>query len=201
MTLPQRKVIATMVLIAVLGAAGGSSTWASFNATTDNLGNQATSGTVDVTDNDGGAPAMLSFSDAMPGTSDTGCIKVVYSGSLTSDLRLYGTTTGSGLDQYLDLKITRGTYSGPDPAFDSCTNFREDATDYIGAGAGVIYNGTLQGFGDDYATGLSDPTPGAPEAWTTGESHVYKIQVTLQDNVAAESKNATQTFTWEARDQ
>jgi hypothetical protein len=199
MTLKHRKVIATMVLIAVVGAAGGASTWATFDAVTDNVGNRTTSGTVDVTDNDGGAPAMLSFSGALPGESDTGCIKVVYSGSATSDLRLYGATSGTGLDQYLDLKITRGTYTGPDPTFDACTGFQEDTTDYIGAGPGVVYNGTLQGFGDDYATGLADPTPGSPESWTTGESHVYKIQVTLQDNVAAEGKDATQTFTWEAR--
>ena len=72
---------------------------------------------------------------------------------------------------------------------------RPDATNYIGAGAGVVYNGTLQGYADDYAGGLVDPPSGGPETWTTGEKHVYKIQVTLQNNAAAAGKNATQDFT------
>jgi hypothetical protein len=65
----------------------------------------------------------------------------------------------------------------------------------------VVYNGTLQGYADNYAGGLVDPTSGSPENWTTGEKHVYKIQVTLQNNAAAAGKNATQDFTWEARNQ
>ena len=126
---------------------------------------------------------------------------MTYTGSLDAAVRLYGTTTGTGLDQYLDLKVTRGTYSPSNPGFDSCTNFTADATNYIGAGAGVVYNGTVQGYADDYAGGLVDPTSGSPETWTSGEKHAYKIQVTLQNNAAAAGKNATQDFTWEARNQ
>ena len=144
---------------------------------------------------------MLSFSGALPGATDAGCIKVIYSGSLSSNVRLYGTTTGSGLDQYLDLKITRGRFTGADPAFAECDGFEADSTDYIGAGQGVVYNGTVQNFPDDYANGRVDPTSGSPETWTTGESHVYKIEVTLQNNLGAQGKNATQEFTWEARNQ
>jgi hypothetical protein len=116
-------------------------------------------------------------------------------------VRLHGTTTGSGLDQYLDLKVTRGVYSPSDPAFKSCTNFQADGTNYIGAGNGVIYNGTLQAFPDDYASGLVDPLSGSPESWTTGEAHVYRIDVTLQNNFSAQNKDAAQTFRWEARNQ
>ena len=116
-------------------------------------------------------------------------------------MRLYGTTTGSGLDQYLDLKVTRGTYNPSTPAFKSCTNFQADGTDYLGAGNGVIYTGTLQAYPDDYASGLVDPTSGAPESWSSGEVHVYRFDMTLQSNFAAQGKNATQTFRWEARNQ
>ena len=42
---------------------------------------------------------------------------------------------------------------------------------------------------------------GSPETWTASEKHVYRIQVTLQNNAAAAGKNATQDFTWEARNQ
>ena len=65
----------------------------------------------------------------------------------------------------------------------------------------MVYNGTLQGFPDSYAAGIVDPPSGGAEAWTNAEVHVYRFEVTLQSNVLAEGKNATQTFTWEARNQ
>jgi hypothetical protein len=126
---------------------------------------------------------------------------VTYDGTLPAAVRLHGTTTGSGLDQYLDLKVTRGTYSPSTPAFKSCTNFQPDTTNYTGAGNGVIYSGTLQGYPDDYASGLVDPLSGSPESWTTGEVHVYRVDVTLQQNFSAQGKDAAQTFRWEARNQ
>jgi hypothetical protein len=193
------KLLAIALLAAVVAGAG-SYTWAAFVATTGNTGNSISSGTVRVSDNDTGS-ALLALTTALPGATDTGCIKVTYNGSLASTLRLYGTTGGSGLDPYLDLQISRGTYTLPEPGYDSCTNFQPDATNYIGAGAGVIYNGTLQGFPDSYAAGLTDPTAATPESWTTGEAHVYRIQVTLQNAQAAEGLTASQTFTWEARNQ
>jgi hypothetical protein len=187
-----------LVALALLALAAGGATFAAYRATTDNNANRIEAGSVALGDNDSGG-AVVSFATGYPGHTDTGCIKVTYTGSLASTVRMYGTTTGSGLDQYLDLRITRGTYNPTDPGFDSCTNFTADATNYIGAGAGVIYNGTLQGFADDYAAGLVDPTAGSPESWTNNEAHVYRIQVTLQNNAAAAGRNATQVFTWEAR--
>jgi hypothetical protein len=195
-----RAKLLAIALLAAVAAGAGSYTLAAFVATTDNTGDSIASGTVRVSDNDTGS-ALLALTTALPGATDTGCIKVTYNGSLASTVRLYGTTGGSGLDPYLDLQITRGTYTLPEPGYDSCTNFQPDATNYIGAGAGVIYNGTLQGFPDSYAAGLTDPTASTPESWTTGEAHVYRIQVTLQNSQAAEGLTASQTFTWEARNQ
>jgi len=196
----RRKLLALAVVAVIVAAASGSYTWSALVATSGNDDNQVASGTVTLSDNDSGN-ALLSLSSAMPGAADTGCIKVTYAGSLPASVRLFGTTSGSGLDQYLNVQITRGTYSGAEPAFDSCTNFQADATNYIGAGAGVIYSGTLQGFPDTYAAGLVDPLAGSPEVWKGPEFHVYRIQVTLQNNTAAEGLNATQAFTWEARNQ
>jgi predicted ribosomally synthesized peptide with SipW-like signal peptide len=191
------KLLATAVLLGLIGIVAGLATWSAFSATTSNPGNSFAAGTVTITDNDSGT-AMFSLSGMKPNDADTGCITVTYTGSLASTVRLYGTTTGTGLDQYLNLKVTRGSFSSP-PAFDSCTGFTADATDYIAAGAGVIYNGTLQGYADSYAAGLVDPTSGSPESWTTSEAHVYKFEVTLQNDNAAQGLNATQTFTWEAQ--
>jgi len=190
---------AIAVAVAALVPAAGSATYAAFVARSANGGERIETGSVKLADNDSGG-SLLSFSGGYPGDTDTGCIEVTYAGSLDSTVRLYGKTTGSGLDQYLDLKVTRGAYSS-NPGFDSCSNFTADATNYLGAGAGVIYNGTLQGFADDYAGGLVDPTPGSPESWSTNEKHVYRVQVTLQNNVAAAGKSAAQDFTWEARNQ
>jgi predicted ribosomally synthesized peptide with SipW-like signal peptide len=195
-----RRLVGLVALGALVVAVAGGVTWAAFTATTVNSGDEVRSGSVKLDDNDSDS-AVLALSAVEPGAADTGCIKVTFSGSLASTVRLYGTTSGSGLDQYLDLKVTRGSYTPTEPAFDSCTNFQPDATDYLGLGAGVLYEGTLQGYADTYAGGIVDPPSGGPESWTNGESHVYKLEVALRHNLAAQGLNATQAFTWEARNQ
>jgi hypothetical protein len=186
--------------LALLVPAAGGATFAAYTATTQNDGNRVEAGSVKLSDNGDGS-SLLSLSGAVPGDTTSACIKVTFDGSLPSTVRLYGTTTGSGLDQYLDLKVTRGTYNPSTPAYKSCTNFQADGTDYIGSGNGVIYNGTLQGYPDDYAAGLVDPLSGSPESWTNSEVHVYRLDVTLQNNFAAQTLDAAQTFSWEARNQ
>jgi predicted ribosomally synthesized peptide with SipW-like signal peptide len=190
------KVALTMLILALLGVIVGVGTWSAFSSTTQNSGNSFATGTVILTDDDAGG-AMLSLANAKPGDSDTSCIIVTYTGTLPANVRLYGTTGGTGLDQYLDLVVTRGTKAAG--SFDSCTGFTADATNYIGAGAGVVYSGTLQGWADNYGAGLVDPTSGTPEVWTNPESHTYRFVITVQDNNAAQGLTATQTFTWEAR--
>jgi predicted ribosomally synthesized peptide with SipW-like signal peptide len=196
----RRRLVALVALGALATAVAGGVTWAAFTATSTNSGNEIRSGTVKLDDNDSGT-AVLALSAAEPGAADSGCIKVTFDGSLPSDVKLYGTTSGTGLDAYLDLRVTRGTYTPSDPGFDSCTNFQPDATDYVGAGAGVVYDGTLQGYPDSHAAGIVDPPSGGPESWTNGESHVYKLEIQLRHNLAAQGLNATQQFTWEARSQ
>jgi hypothetical protein len=183
-----------VVLLLVLLCAAW--TWSAFSGTTANPGNAGTAGTVALTDNDSGS-ASFTLSDVAPGDTDTSCIQVTYTGSLPALVRLYGTTTGTGLDPYLTLEVTRGTGAG---TFDDCTGFTADATNYIGQGAGVVYNGTLTAFADDWTAGVADPrTASVPEAWTTSEAHVYRLRLTVADNNSAQGKNMTQTFTWEAR--
>ena len=191
-----RKKLALSALLLGLLALLVIATLAAFSSVTSNPGNTFAAGTVVLADNDSNT-AMFNLSNAKPGDTDTACINVVYSGTLPANVRIFGTTAGTGLDQYLTLTVTRGIQTTP--AFDSCTGFTPDTTNYIGAGAGVIYNGNLQGFADDYAAGIVDPVAGSPEAWTNPENHLYRFVVTLQDNNLAQGKNATQTFTWEAR--
>jgi len=191
-----RKLLLSAVIIGIAGMIAGAATWSAFSGATSNSGNTFQAGTVSLTDNDNGG-TLVTLSNATPGSTTTGCITVTYNGSLPADVNLYATVSGT-LAQYLTLKVTRGSNSG---AFPSCT-FNADNRDYISQGLGVIYNGTLSGFPDSVSP-MPDPEEptGNPESWTNGEIHSYKLEVTLQDNAAAQGQSATASFTWEARNQ
>lgn len=174
--------------VSVCGGGGGGGTGGG--------GGGGTPGTVDINDNDAGA-AMFAMPNLAPGATQSSCITATYAGSLPGTVRLYGTTSGTGLASYLRLTVTRGT-SG---AFGSCSGFTPDPTNYTGAGPGVIFDGTLAGWPDDYTSGLVDPTA-VPEQWTAGESHTYRFEVLLPADVTntAQGLTAGQIFVWEARD-
>jgi hypothetical protein len=192
-----RKLLLSALILGALGVVAGAATWSAFSGTTGNPGNTFEAGTVSLSDNDGGG-TLLSLTDANPGATTSGCIRVTYDGSLDSDVRLFGSVSGT-LAQYLTLKVTRGSDTG---TFPNC-NFTADTRDYIGQGAGVVYNGNLSAFPASYAGGLVDPdnSTGGAETWSNGEGHAYKLEVTLQNNTAAQGQSASASFTWEARNQ
>lgn len=190
-----RRTVLTLLVIGVAGLLAGAGSYAVFTATTGNTGNSFTSGTVAIQDNDSNT-AMLALANAKPGDADTSCIRIEYTGSLDSTVRLYGSVSGS-LANYVTLTVTRGTDSSP--SFDSCANFTADATNYIGAGNGVVYSGPLSSFPASYAAGIVDPTSGSPETWSQSEAHSYRFVVTLQDDNAAQGLTGNASFTWEAR--
>lgn len=192
-----RRVLLSLLILAGLAAVTGAATFSAFSSTTTNPGNSFAAGTVLISDNDA-STAMLSLANAQPGATDTSCLLVTYSGSLSSTVRLYGSIAGA-LAPYLTLTITRG--SDGTPVFDDCTGFAPDATDYIGSGAGVIYQGALSGFPATYGAGIVDPVPGSPESWTTSEARVYRFAVTLADDNGAQGQSATASFSWEAQNQ
>lgn len=76
------------------GAIAGMGAYSSFTGTTSNTGNSFAAGSVILSDNDSNT-AMLALSNAKPGDSDTSCIKVTYTGSLSSTVRIYGTISGT----------------------------------------------------------------------------------------------------------
>jgi hypothetical protein len=194
-----RKLLVSAAVVGALAAVTGVATWAAFSATTANPANSFAVGTVALTDNDGNG-TLLSLTNARPGDTTTGCIKVTYTGSLPADVKLFGSVSGA-LGQYLTLKVTRGTDAGS--SFPSCTNFSPDTRDYIGQGGGVIYNGNLSDFPASYAAGITDrdDATGGTETWTASEVHAYKLEVTLQNNTSAQGQSANASFTWEARNQ
>jgi hypothetical protein len=194
---PLHRILLSAVVVGIAGLAIGAATWSAFSTSTENAGNAFAAGTVTISDNDDGATVM-SLSGAVPGTTTTGCIKVTYSGSIAAGVKLYGAVSGA-LAPYLTLKVTRGADTG---TFPNC-NFTPDTRDYIGQGAGVVYSGALADFPASHSAGVTDPdnATGSGETWTSPEVHAYKLEVTLQNNLAAQGKSATASFTWEARNQ
>lgn len=196
MTSHPKLMLALLALVAI-GVSAGSATYAAFSGAASNSGNSFSAGSVVLADNDSGA-SLVTLSSAKPGNSDTGCIRVTYTGSLAATVRLYASVSG-GLAPYLNVTVTRGTDASP--SFDSCASFTPDGTNYIGAGAGVIYSGTLSAFPTTYAGGIVDPTAGSPATWTNPTSRSYRIAVSLANDPAAQALSGSASFTWEARNQ
>ena len=196
----------TLIVMSLFASAAGVATWSAFSATTENSGNSFDVGTVFLTDNDSNG-VLLSLVNARPGDNDAGCIKVTYGGTLAASIRLYGSHTFSGGDvaPYLNLTVTRGTFTGAGspPAFKACSgggsqSFTADASTYIaGKPDGVVYDGTLAAYPTSYTDPavITDPNG----SWANGEAHIYKFSITVADDINGQGKNATQTFTWEAR--
>jgi hypothetical protein len=164
-------------------AFGSGGTYAAFSGTTSNGGNAFAAGTVYLTDNDAAA-VMFNVSGMRPSdAARTSCITVTYGGSLNADVKLYGATSSTGVEQYLNLKIETGTSAAP---FGSCAGFVAGAT---------LYNDTLANLPSSWATGIADTSA---NPWTAGHAQTYRFTVSLQNNAAAQGKTATATFTWEA---
>ena len=195
MRVRKRNLLLLVLLFAAAAATAGKVTYSAFISTTSSAGNSFASGTVSIGDDDEGG-ALLTLNAAKPGDSNAGCIKVTYGGSLDAKVRLYATVSGA-LAPYVTLTVKRGTDATP--AFKSCTSFTADATDYIGAGAGVVYSGALSQFPASWSAGIEDPTSGAAETWTTSEKHSYQFVVSVNDDNANQGLSASITFLWEAR--
>lgn len=179
------KIGLTLLVLALVGTVVGIGTWSAFSSTTQNAGNSFSAGTVTIGDDDSDG-VLFNLTGLKPNDTSEKCIKVTYTGSLPASVKIYGSGSGS-LGQYLTLSVTRGTIASP--SFPSCTGFTADG------GGGGLYSGNLSAFPGSYAAGISD-TNGS---WSNGEAHVYKLSVTVQDDNAAQGLSASQSFTWEAR--
>ena len=188
-----RKLGLTALVLAAAIAAVGLGTYSAFSATTTNSGNNISSGTVVLGDNDVNG-AMYTATNQKPGDTFQQCIKVDYTGSLASTVKLYTASTIGTLGQYIDLQIRTGSGS---PTFPGCSGFTPDAAD--------LYSGTLSNFASTYtnwSNGLLDAGPGAASSWVNGNSVVYRFTLTLQSSAPDTAQNlsvGSHTITWEAR--
>ena len=190
------KALLSALVVGVLGGAAAMGVYGLFTSTTQNSGNEITSGTVSFTDNDNGA-ALYNAGNFRPGDTVTRCIKATYTGSLPATVRMYSTSSPGPLAQYIDLTITQGTATSS--SFPDCTAFAP-------TGAGQLFTGTLQNFEQTrstYATGVAT-APGTGSSWNQNNTLVYRVQATLQSSApdaAQGTSSGTHTFTWEARSQ
>jgi predicted ribosomally synthesized peptide with SipW-like signal peptide len=179
-----------VVLLCLSTIAGG--THAALTASTSNAGNSFSAGTVSLTDNDSGT-AMFTVANWTPGTPETRCLQVTYTGTLDATvLRLHGTTTGA-LAPYVRLTVTRGTATAPTSG--SCTGFQADTTDHRNLGAGVLFDGKLDTYPSSFDAGIPDPV--AP--WVPNRTVSYRFTAVLDAVNAAQGLGCTATFAWEAR--
>jgi hypothetical protein len=190
------KALLSLLLIGVLGSVAGFGVFGAFTSTTSNAGNDFATGSVTIADNDSNA-ALYNVTNRKPGDSVTSCIKVTFTGTLPSDVRIYTSSTIGTLGQYVDLVITPGTQTTS--TFPSCTGFTPDAS-------GALYTGTLSNFAttrNSYANGVVD-YPASTSSWVQNDSVVYRFVATLQStapDTAQGLATGSHAFVWEARNQ
>lgn len=192
------KLFTSALVVGVLGSFVALGVFGLFSATTQNAGNEITTGTVALSDNDAGQ-AMFNINGAKPGDTWTRCIKVSYTGSLPADVHTYFQRTPGPLEQYLNLKMEQGTQATS--TFPGCTGFTPQA---VGQNSdGVVADGPLNAAPAQGSFEVGLPlTPVGQTVWNSGDSLVFRMTMTLSaaapDNIQGQS-TGTQAAIWEAR--
>lgn len=186
------KLLVSTVVVGVMGSLVALGVFGLFSATTQNSGNEISSGTVALGDNDAGS-AMFNITGAKPGDTWSRCIKVSYQGSLPALVHLYMQNTTGPLAQYLNLTISQGTQTAS--TFPSCTGFTPDAT-------GVIFEGPAYSpVSGNWEMGLP-VAPAGVSTWSAGQSLVFKFAIVLDPTTPDSQQNSalgSSTIVWEAR--
>jgi len=176
------------------------SSYAAFTATTTNPTNNWATGSVALADDDSNAALFTTATNAgnlKPGATATKCIRVNYTGTLASNVKLYTTAASYAetlsLGSYIDLEITQGTGTAAftDTEANCIANFVADA-------GPVQYTGTLANFASTRTNFSNGFGTFAPSGTAT---KVYKIKYTINASTPNGSQGATAAlgFSWEAQ--
>jgi hypothetical protein len=184
------RLFGSLVAVALVGVVGFVGTRAAISDTTDNPGNQFNAGAIDLVDNDAGT-YMYQVNNVQPGDSISRCIRVSYTGTLDSTVKLFMTTPIDTLGPYIDMSVDVGSQATS--SFPNCTGFTSAAN---------LYTGTLSGFQSahpDVAGGLAY-SPNGASPWTDGDSVVYRVTLTLSNTARGpgEDFSGTHTYSWQA---
>ena len=195
----RHKLLASALVVGVLGTVAAGGVFGVFSATTQNAGNEISTGVVALSDNDNGS-AMFNVSNAKPGDVWTRCIKVTYGGSLPADVHMYLKDGIGPLGRHLSMRMRQGTQATS--TFPSCAGFTPDGS---AGGTGITFAGPV-------ATDPPSPPgtfdlglpllPFGQGSWTAGTSQVYEFEMTLAANTPDAmqgSSTGSMTVVWEAR--
>lgn len=170
--------LVTVVAASVTGVAVASYRYVT--SSTASLG----AGVLAIGDSDGGT-ALFSLGSLRPGDTQTRCINVTNTGDLSfAALRLDALVTGTGLRDFVDVTVDRGSGAAAGAGF-SCTGFSVVTTE--------LFTGTLGAFAT--ASPVADLVGVA-----AGQVASYRVTVGLAADaaLAAQGKTSQLTLTWEA---
>jgi hypothetical protein len=192
-----KKLLASVLLVGVTASLAAFGVFSAFSSQTSNPGNNFSAGTVNISDNDGNT-AAYSLTGVKPGSTQSSCVRVVYTGSLDSDVHLYTPETIGSLSPYVNLTIQPGTQATPNL---NCSGFT--------ASGSPAYSGALSAWQtahSDYASGLNVLPGASATKWATNDAVVYKITATLADDnnangVSSALTTGTHSFVFEAHNQ
>jgi hypothetical protein len=185
-----RKISLTLVIAGLVAGVAAVGAFSSFSQTTSNTGNSFATGTVSIGDNDGGSASLYSAAGRKPGDSAVSCIRVTYTGSLASDVKLYASSGIAGGSTF-NLKVERGVQTTG--VFPGCGDFTQTST---------AYDGDLTAFPTSYGSGLGGKNAAAP--WATNDAVAYRFTISVNDDGTAGAHTAvvstgSHDFTWESR--
>ena len=189
-----RKLFVTAAVVAVIAGLAVFVTSAAFTATTSNDGNRIEHGSVAIGDSDGGTGVLYNALDLKPGAVNgpaPKCIRVTYTGSLASSVKLYRSAVTSGAE--FRLKVERGSGITTPAADMNCTGFTASST---------AFDAGLDTFPTTYAGGVDGKAGGA--AWALNDSVDYRFTIyTIDDPTpnahTSKHDSGTHSFTWEAQ--
>ena len=191
----KRRIFITVAVLALMAGVAVFTTSAAFTATSSNPGNLIEAGTVSIGDSDAGTGKLYDALAQRPGAGNgpiAACIRITYSGSLASAVKLYRSAVTNG--SQFRLTVERGGTSLTAPAGDmNCGGF---------LAASTAFDNTLDQLGTTYATGVDGKAAGA--AWSSGQSVDYRFTVYPVDDSTPNAHTTavdtgTHSFTWEAQ--
>ncbi|GAB2980781.1 hypothetical protein [Frigoribacterium salinisoli] len=190
--------IGVPVALVASGAVVSTASYSAFSSTTENPTSNWATGSVALTDDDGGAggsggTALFSATNLKPGSTDAKCITVTSTGTLPSTVKLYGTGASSTKDLAANTTLT--VEQGTGGSFGSCTGFTPATT------GGTLYNASLAGFATAHSNYANATGGWVTAGGTAAESRTYRISYTVSPTLANTSQGASASlgFTWEAQ--
>jgi hypothetical protein len=118
--------VATPLAVVAAGALVWQASYAAFTGTTRNSGNNWSTGSVALRDDDAGS-ARFQVEDMLPGQTDTRCLQLTVDASVPGTVKGYAVnpvTSPQGLENHIDVTVDAGTGGG----FASCAGFVSEGT-------------------------------------------------------------------------